>query len=135
MQVNATHLRALPDPVLSPPDCACAHLVCPGWESVPAAVGEPLLRRLGTLRDEQDEDPTVAELHPAGTRYGSPDAPVAPDWFPYNRCDLWACRQCGRGFVQYTEYGGYYIDHRIRQVDPALVADESQGRGSSTSKP
>jgi hypothetical protein len=26
-------LRALPDPVATPADCACAHLRCAGWES------------------------------------------------------------------------------------------------------
>lgn len=49
------------------------------------------------------------------------DAPVAPQHFPYNRCRVWACAACGRGFVQYTEYGGYYVDHRLRQIDPARV--------------
>lgn len=95
--------------------------MCPGWESVSAAPGEPLLRHLGTLRDAADEEPTLEELHPAGTRYGSADAPIAPAWFPFNRCEVWACRACGRGFLQYTEFGGYYIDHRLREVNPALV--------------
>ena len=121
-RLSADELRRLPPPAATPADCACRHLVCPGWESVSAAPGEPLLRHLGTLRDPADEDPTLEELHPAGTRYGSPDAPIAPAFFPFNRCEVWACRACGRGFLQYTEFGGYYIDHRLREVDPALVA-------------
>lgn len=117
----AADLRRLPDPAATPADCACAHLRCPGWESVSAPLGEPLLQHLGTLRDPELHEPTVQELHEGGSRYDSPRAPVAPDWFPYNRCEVWACRACGRGFVQYTEFGGYYVDHRLREVDPALV--------------
>ena len=96
-------------------------MVCPGWESVSAPPGEPLLQHLGTLRDAANEDPTLEELHPAGTRYGSPDAPIAPAFFPFNRCEVWACRSCGRGFLQYTEFGGYYVDHRLREIDPERV--------------
>ena len=96
-------------------------LVCAGWESISVPPAEPLLRRLGTLRDADDADPTVEELHTKGSRYGSAHAPIAPAWFPYNRCEVWACRACGRGFLQYTEFGGYYVDHRLREVDPQRV--------------
>ena len=120
-RLSAGDLRRLPPPAATPADCACVHLVCPGWESVSAPPGEPLLQRLGTLRDVADEDPTLEELHPAGTRYGSPDAPIAPAFFPFNRCEVWACRSCGRGFLQYTEFGGYYVDHRLREIDPERV--------------
>lgn len=88
-----------------------------------APLGEPLLRHLGTLRNPGDEDPTVREFHRDGLRYGSPHAPIAPAWFPYNRCEAWACAACGRGYLQYTEFGGYYVDHRLREVDPALVVE------------
>jgi hypothetical protein len=120
-RLTADDLLRLPDPAATPAGCACAHLKAPGWESITAPLGEPLLRRLGTLRDPDDAEPTVQELHAEGSRYESPHAPIAPAFFPYNRCDVWACAACGRGFLQYTEYGGYYVDHRLRQVDPALV--------------
>ncbi|MDO9075764.1 MAG: hypothetical protein Q7U73_21155 [Rubrivivax sp.] len=125
-RLTAEDLRRLPDPAATPADCACKHLRCAGWESVPAPLGEPLLQRLGTLRDAADADgaePTVQELHADGSRYASPHAPIAPAWFPYNRCEVWACRACGRGFLQYTEFGGYYVDHRLREVDPGRVVD------------
>jgi len=81
-----------------------------------------LLKTAGRLlRDPDEAEPTVPELHAQGSRYESPHAPIAPDWFPYNRCDVWACVACGRGFLQYTEFGGYYVDHRLREVDPARV--------------
>ncbi len=121
-RLRAEDLRRLPAPADSPPGCACSTLQCAGWESVPTPLGEPLLRRLGTLRDADEAEPTFTEWHPAGTRYDSADAPVAPAWFPYNRCEVWACAACGRGFLQYTEFGGYYVDHRLRELDPARVA-------------
>ena len=43
-------------------------------------------------------------------------APVAVRFFPYNRCDLWRCTQCQRHLLRYTEFGGYYVDHRVRSV-------------------
>ena len=122
-RLTTDDLRRLPDPAATPADCACAHLKAPGWESIGGRVVEPLLQRLGTLRDPDDADPTVQELHRDGSRYESTHAPIAPAFFPYNRCDVWACRACGRGFLQYTEYGGYYVDHRIRELDPARVVD------------
>jgi hypothetical protein len=96
-------------------------MVCMGWESVSVPPGEPLLQHRGTLRDAAEEEPTVVELHEEGTRYESPQAPIAPDYFPFNRCEVWACRACGRGFLQYTEFGGYYVDHRLREIDPLRV--------------
>lgn len=120
-RLTAEDLRHLPAPAPATAGCQCAHLKCAGWESVTAPLGEPLLRHLGTLRDPEEADPTVQELHQDGSRYESAHAPIAPDWFPYNRCEVWACRACGRGFLQYTEFGGYYVDHRLREVDPARV--------------
>jgi hypothetical protein len=67
------------------------------------------------------EDPTLEEHHPAGSNAWSADAPIALDYFPYNRCDVWQCARCGRPFLRYTEYGGYYVEERIRQVDARLV--------------
>jgi hypothetical protein len=88
---------------------------------VSAPVGEPLLLRLGTLRDPAVDDPPLAEW--PGSHYWAADAPIATRFFPYNRCEVWACAACGSGFLQYTEYGGYYIDHRLRRIDPARVQD------------
>lgn len=100
---------------------ACAALACRGWESLPGGFDAGTLRRIGTLRAEGDAEPTLEEHHPGGTHGWSADAPIAPAYFPYNRCDVWACGTCGRPFLRYTEYGGYYQDERIREIDPALV--------------
>ena len=108
----------------SPPACpVCAALVCPGWESMPASFDQSLLRRVGTLRRADDDDPTLTEHHPHGTHGWSADAPIAPAFFPYNRCDVWQCSACARPFLRYVEYGGYYQDERIRALDAALIDD------------
>ena len=107
------------------PGCpACAALVCPGWESLPAGFDAGVLRPLGTLRQGEDE-PGWDEFHPDGTRLWSPDAPIAPRHHPYNRCDVAACSGCGRAFLRYTEFGGYYVDQRVRALDPALVRTDA----------
>lgn len=112
-------LRAMPGPDRWRPECPCARLQCAGWESIGAPLAEPGFRRVGTLRDPDVDEPTVEEW--PGSRFWSADAPISPRHFPYNRCEVWACAACGRGFLQYTEVGGYYVDHRVRQLDPALV--------------
>jgi hypothetical protein len=120
--LDAAALRAAVSAAAS--GCAhCGHLNCAGWESVSAPLGPPLLRAVGTLRDASVEEPTLDELHTRGTGYWHAQAPVAVLHFPYNRCSAWCCPACGRGFVQYTEAGGYYVDHRIRAIDPALITD------------
>jgi hypothetical protein len=99
----------------------CSPLACKGWESVPGGFERSSLQRVGTLCDPSDEDPTLAEYHPAGTHGWSADAPIALGWFPYNRCDVWQCVGCGRPFLRYTEFGGYYTDERIREVQADLI--------------
>jgi len=106
----------------------CAALVCPGWETLSATFDRGNLRRLGTLRDPAIDDPTLQEFHPAGTTHWSPDAPIAPAFFPYNRCEAWACVRCSRPFLRYTEYGGYYEEERIRELDPRLLVDAAPQR-------
>lgn len=101
------------------PDCPA--LVCPGWESVPGGFDLSRLSRAGSLRDPTNGDPTLEEYHPAGTHSWSADAPIAIEWSPYNRCDVWQCVGCQRPFLRYTEVGGYYTDERIREVRVHLV--------------
>ena len=102
--------------------CSCALGACPGWESfTEERWPKDLMQPLGTLRDAAVYEPTTDEHHPDGTRYESPTAPIAVNYFPYNRCDAYGCRQCQRVLLRYTEFGGYYVDHRVREVHPALV--------------
>ena len=99
--------------------CHCGIGTCRGWESL-AEERWPShqMMQVATLRDPAIDDPTFEEIHPQATRYESEDAPVVPGFFPYNRCDVWHCRDCQRHLLRYTEFGGYYVDHRVREIDP-----------------
>jgi hypothetical protein len=99
----------------------CSALVCKGWESLSGDFDRSRLRCAGSLRDPDSEEPTYDEYHPHGTNGWSSDAPIAPGWFPYNRCDVWQCVGCGKPFLRYTEFGGYYTDERIRELRAELV--------------
>lgn len=121
-RLDANELVALArDADTSGPCSDCGPLRSPGWESMPSSFDRRLLVRVGTLRDETVDEPTLQEHHPRGTHAWSPDAPIALDYHPYNRCDVWQCTTCRRSYLRYTEYGGYYEDERVRQVDPDLV--------------
>ena len=102
--------------------CDCPLGPCTGWESfTEERWPKASMRCLGTLRDPDIYEPTQAEHHPSGTRYNSPDAPVAVEFFPYNVSDVFACSRCQKVLLRYTEYGGYYVDHRVRELDPDRV--------------
>jgi hypothetical protein len=111
---------------VAPAGAGCAHcqeLHATGWESVTGPLGAPLLEPVGTLRDPAIEEPALEERHTPGTHYWHARAPIVPVLYPYNRCTVWRCPQCHRGFLQYTEAGGYYVDHRLRELDPSLIED------------
>ena len=102
--------------------CNCALGACAGWESfTEERWHKDLMRPMGTLRDVDIYEPTTDEYHPNSTRYESPTAPIATNFFPYNRCDVHDCTQCHRALLRYTEFGGYYVDHRVREMNPELV--------------
>ncbi|MCZ2496089.1 hypothetical protein GN316_04910 [Xylophilus sp. Kf1] len=122
---QAADLQALPvaAPSSPRPDC-CAYVRAPGWESLPAAFDAAQFAPLASLRPPDVYAPEVlAEYHPGGTSFWSADAPVAPRYFPYNQSEVWRCVDCARPFLRYTEAGGYYVEERIRELDPALVVD------------
>jgi hypothetical protein len=127
LPLNSTQLKALAKQSLN--QCTCALKICKGWESVSNdRWPSKQLKLEGTLRRELAQGETeqsFEEFHPNGTRYDSPDAPVALNYFPYNRADVFGCQQCGCAVLKYTEYGGYYIDQRVRLVDASLVVDDA----------
>jgi hypothetical protein len=100
----------------------CASLTCPGWVSVPGYFDLAKLKVVGTLRQEGSEE-CWDEYHPHGTNLWSEDAPIALQHYPYNRADVRECVCCKRTFLHYTEYGGYYLDERIRELDARLIVD------------
>ena len=124
-QLDSSQLLAL---AIKPMDqCACSLKICKGWESVSDdRWPSKQLKLEGTLRRELadgESELSFEEFHPNGTRYDSPEAPIALNYFPYNRADVYGCQQCGCAVLKYTEYGGYYIDQRVRLVDAALITD------------
>ena len=104
--------------------CICISKSLQGWESPLISIPQHQLRDIGTLVCSDDENLTLDEYHPAGTHYWSLDAPIAPRYFPYNRCKVSQCNSCGRCFLRYTESGAYHIEERIRYLDAALIVDE-----------
>ncbi|WP_092435602.1 hypothetical protein [Collimonas sp. OK607] len=106
-------------------ECACARASFLCWESIPVSFPESQLQDVGTLMENPFEEPTFVEFHPAGTRYESSNAPIAPRYFPYNRCTISKCLVCERHFLRYTEAGGYFVDKRIRALNPELIVDAS----------
>jgi hypothetical protein len=103
--------------------CACAIATCRGWTRVPAEFPQARMRTVGSLRGDPYADPTYTEYRPGGTDYWSADAPIAPAYFPYNRCTVQQCTACGRHCLAYVEAGGYYTEPRIRALDPSLIVD------------
>lgn len=103
--------------------CSCTKKSLAGWESMPIAVPDEQLRDIGTLIYADEEALTLDEYHPDGTHYWSVEAPIAPRYFPYNRCNVGECVFCGRCFLRYAESGAYHVERRIRNLDPALIVD------------
>lgn len=99
----------------------CSGLSCPGWMSVPGYFDLNKLQIVGTLKTEGAEE-CWDEYHPDGTNLWSDDAPISIDHHPYNRSNVLECIHCNRVFLNYTEYGGYYIDQRIRELNFNLIS-------------
>ncbi len=106
--------------------CRCHSVSLAGWESFPLSLELDQFETVGTLRDDPFVEPTFDEYHPAGTRYADVSAPIAPRYFPYNRCDVTRCTLCGRYYLEYAEGGGYFTDSRIRALQPQLLVDAGQ---------
>jgi hypothetical protein len=103
--------------------CACAIDTCGEWTRIPPSFPEQQMRLAGTLVDDPYLEATYAEFHPAGTNYWSPDAPIAWRHFPCNRSSVLQCTECGRCCLKYVEAGGYYVEPRMRALDPRLLVD------------
>jgi hypothetical protein len=103
--------------------CACGIGRYCEWTRIPADFPQAQMRTAGSLAGDPYLEATYAEYHPHGTGYWSPEAPIAPRFYPYNRCAVQQCTDCGRSCLTYVEAGGYYVEPRIRALDPALLVD------------
>ncbi len=99
---------------------ACSSLSCPGWISKPGYFDLSKLRIVGTLRIEGAQE-SWDEYHPDRTSFWSEDAPISTQHHPYNRSDILECGGCKKKFLHYTEYGGYYLDERIRELNAHFI--------------
>ena len=104
-------------------ECICSASPVAGWERVPPSFPESQMRQLWTLVADPFDEPTYLEFHPSGTNYWSENAPIASHFYPYNRCTVAQCVECGRAYLRYTEAGGYYVEPRIRALNPQLIVD------------
>jgi hypothetical protein len=121
-EFNREQLIKLADSGKASKDCpTCSSLSCVGWESVPSSFDLKKLKIIGTLKVEGAQE-CWDEYHPNGTHIWSEDAPISIEHHPYNRCDVYECLGCKKKFLRYTEYGGYYVDERIRELNPKLIA-------------
>ena len=102
----------------------CASVLAPGWTSWPSGVPESTVEPLGALWLAGDDEPTYDEMRPMGMDSWSPDMPISLKHYPANRCEVWACVSCHKPFLRYTEYGGYYVDKRVRELDPRRLVTE-----------
>lgn len=103
--------------------CNCQDVALLAWQQLPMTLELDQLQQVATLIDDPYAEPTFAEYHPAGTRYDSEDAPIAPRYYPCNLSQLARCVRCGRHYLRYTEAGGYFSELRIRALRPELLVD------------
>jgi hypothetical protein len=103
--------------------CSCIEVPLPAWCAIPMTLLVERLEEIGFLFDDPYDEPTFAEFHPAGTVYDSDTVPIAPHFYPYNRCAVARCLDCGRHYLRYNEAGGYFTELRIRALQPELIVD------------
>lgn len=105
--------------------CAqCQPYSSPGWESFPSTISDAALCPVGSLWLAGEDEPTLEEpIRAPGVDGWSALAPINLALHPYNRCQVWVCRQCKKPFLRYTEYGGYYEDQRIRELQSERLVE------------
>jgi hypothetical protein len=131
--MDAAALVALAQQARAPLCDSCKTLPSTGWEAMPSSLDRTRLEQVGTLAAAGDDqpEPTLDEYHPDGTRYWSALAPIAPAWFPANRCGVWRCHSCATVLLRYAEHGGYFEEERVRRVLPALVVLDAPTPGKT----
>jgi hypothetical protein len=121
--LSAENLMQLCDENLST-TCDCPLQQHDGWQSIAEhRWPQEHLKERGTLRKSNFEEPSFVEHHPNGTRFESSNAPVAVEFFPYNRCMVFSCDLCHQVALKYTEAGGYYVEQRARRITTELIVN------------
>ncbi|UUQ66453.1 hypothetical protein NLK61_07375 [Pseudomonas fuscovaginae UPB0736] len=104
-------------------ECTCLQRSLEGWSSWPVGYREEAFIEIGTLAKYPPEEAVIDEYHPQGTTYWSPQAPIAPLYYPYNQSSVWCCSHCRRLYLRHNDDGAYHVERRIRMVQPTLVVD------------
>lgn len=106
--------------------CSCIRGLSQGWETLPKVLeASNLLRFIGEITIDKEQDLTLDEYHPNGTHFWSEDAPIYFEFFPYNISSVWGCKHCSRAFLRFTEAGAYHSEQRIRILRTPLLATHS----------
>jgi hypothetical protein len=100
-------------------DCACLRPPARAWIDLPPQRSGQL-EPLGQI-SAAPARASWQERHADAQGYWSERAPIAAHWYPYNRCELARCRDCGRAFLRYDESGGHAPQARLRLLDPDLL--------------
>ncbi|GGY87523.1 hypothetical protein ACFFTM_15725 [Pseudoduganella plicata] len=124
----ATLMRLAQASVAVSAPCSCNKVSLAAWSALPMTLNLDRFEEIGVLFDDPYDEPTFAEYHPDGTRYESDDAPIAPGYYPYNRCTVARCLDCDRHYLRYNEAGGYFTELRMRALQPGLVVDRAAPR-------
>lgn len=103
--------------------CSCCTVPLDAWQRLPTSLELDRFEEVGTLVVDAYDEPSFKEYHPQGTRDDSPDAPIAPRYYPANRSQVARCLNCGRHYLRYNEAGGYFTELRIRALKPELLVD------------
>ena len=107
--------------------CSCIRGLSQGWETLPKALeASTLLRFIGEITIDKEEELTLDEYHPNGTNFWSEDAPVYFEFFPYNISSIWGCTRCSRAFLRFTEAGAYHSEQRIRILRMPPISNPPQ---------
>ncbi len=114
-------LAAAASTITQPCDCLARDLL--GWSNWPVGLREERFVAIATLAKYAPEDAIIEEYHPHGTWYWSPDAPIAPRYYPYNQCGVWRCCHCSRLYLRHNDDGAYHVERRIRRLTPTLIID------------
>lgn len=104
-------------------DCTCSAPALDAWSSLPVSFPEQQLKAIGTLVRDMFSEATFEEFHPEHTNIWSAGSPIAPLYYPYNRCAVWECSACQRVYLRYVEGGGYFVDPRIRRLRSKVLVD------------
>ena len=80
--------------------------------------------RIGSLRDNKIKMLDYIECNDKPDDFWNPESKIATNFYPYNNCDVYSCKQCNKLFLVYTENAGHGPDLRMRTIKSELIREE-----------